>query len=70
MALKSIIRSLKKQRNVAETVMEKAQAELASIDRILNAAGGTIRRKRRAMSAAARRKISQAQKARWAKAKA
>ena len=74
--LKSVIRTLRKQKRIAAQTIEKLTQEVERIDAGIAAlntntggrpAGKT--RKRRKMSKAARRKISIAQKQRWAAAK-
>jgi hypothetical protein len=66
--LSGIVRELRKER-------QRASAQIERIDAALAALGGLnskvrVRGKRRTMSAAARRKIAAAQRARWAKVRA
>ena len=72
--LKSVIRTLRKQKRIAAQAIEKLTQEVERIDAgiaALNTGGRPAgkTRKRRKMSKAARRKISIAQKQRWAAAK-
>jgi hypothetical protein len=73
-SLKSVIRTLRAQRRAAASFVEKFSREIERIDAGLLALGGKVGRaagrKRRKMSAAARRKIAMAQKARWQKVRA
>jgi hypothetical protein len=73
--LVKVVAQLRKQRDDAQKRVEqldKALAALGSLDglRARGRSPKTIARKRRTMSAAARRKIAAAQRARWAKWKA
>jgi hypothetical protein len=73
--LVKVVAQLRKQRDDAQKRVEQldqALAALGSLDglRARDRSPKTIARKRRTMSAAARRKIAAAQRARWAKWKA
>jgi hypothetical protein len=74
MKIKSVIRTLKSQRKVAAGFVEKYTKEIELIDQGIAALGGRTGRPkihtRRKMSAAGRRKIAAAQRARWAKIRA
>jgi hypothetical protein len=61
--LSGVVQQLKKARARAEGEVQRLSAALAALGNMTGRSG----RKRRALSAAARRKISLAQKARWAK---
>jgi len=62
--LSGVVQQLKKARAKAEGEVKRLGAALAALG---NLTGRSRARKRRTLSAAARRKISLAQKARWAK---
>src|SRR5882757_136317 len=62
--LSGVVQQLKKARARAEGEVKRLGAALAALG---NLTGRSLAKKRRTLSAAARRKISLAQKARWAK---
>ena len=62
--LSGVVQQLKKAHAKAEGEVKRLSAALAALG---NLSGRSSARKRRTLSAAARRKISLAQKARWAK---
>jgi hypothetical protein len=69
--LGGIVRELKAQRDRAQKEVERLNAALTALGNLGNGHGrsnrGLAARKRKPMSAAARRKIAAAQHARWAK---
>jgi len=65
--LSGVVRELRKERQRAKRQMEQIDAALAALGRLHYRDGN--RRKGHTMSAAARRKIAAAQRARWAKMK-
>ena len=72
--IRSLIRTMKKERSVAAESMQKLAREIEYLDAGIAALSGKARHdvagtvhKRRKMSASARRKIAAAQRARWAK---
>lgn len=69
--LGGIVRELKTQRDRAQREVEQLNAALTALGNVGNGNGrlnrGLAARKRKPMSAAARRKIAAAQRARWAK---
>ena len=62
--LSGVVQQLKKAQAEAQGEVQRLGAALAALGSLT---GGSATRKRRTLSAAARRKISLAQKARWAK---
>ena len=66
MKLTGIVGQLKKERDRAQSELVRLDAALAALGS-LNGSFRGVRPKRRTMSAAARRRISAAQRARWAK---
>jgi hypothetical protein len=72
--LGGIVRELKTQRGRAQKEVERLNAALTALGNLGNRNGGSKRvqttRKRKPMSAAVRRKIAAAQRARWSKWKA
>jgi hypothetical protein len=62
--LSGVVLQLKKQRDEAQKQVQRLDAALAALGNLSNTGS-----KRRTMSAAARRKIAAAQRARWAKVK-
>ena len=68
----NVLQQLRSEHKQAQTAVEKLQQAISVIEGLNgNSAGTTANgaRPKRTMSAAARRRIAQAQKARWAKAK-
>ncbi len=63
--LSAVVQQLRKERARAQHVVERLDAALKALKHL--ASGGSGPRPRRKLSAAARKKISAAQKARWAK---
>src|SRR5437660_5469257 len=63
--LSGVVQHLRKERERAQKEVDRMDAALAALGS--SKSGSPMRRQRRTMSAAARRKISLAQKARWAK---
>ena len=63
--LSGVVQQLRKERERAQKEVDRMDAALAALGG--SKSGGPVRRQRRTMSAAGRRKISLAQKARWAK---
>jgi len=66
--LSGVVRTLKKERQQAGKQIEQIDAALAALGNLNRRSRSS--RKGHTMSAAARRKIAAAQRARWAKAKA
>ena len=71
--LGGIVQKLKAERDRAQLQVDRLNAALAALDRVGNRSGHSQKvrvAKRRPMSAAARKRIAAAQRARWAKWKA
>ena len=77
LSLEKILKQLRKERNSALKELEKVEAAVVALEKLVGkaiqkgAAEGekAVRRTRRKMSDAGRKKIAAAQKARWAKMK-
>src|SRR5690242_12795134 len=68
--LNDVLQQLRQERKQAQDAVEKLQQAISTIENLNgNSAAATVSgaRPRRTMSAAARRRIAQAQRARWAK---
>jgi hypothetical protein len=65
--LSAIFHQLKRERASAQRVVDRLDAALKALRRL--GTGNSVSRPRRKMSAAARKKIAAAQRARWAKVK-
>ncbi len=68
--LARILRQLKSQRQVAQAEVDKLDRAIEALTEGQRGSGRPPGRKRRRMSAAARKKIAAAQRARWSKIKA
>jgi hypothetical protein len=73
--LTTVVQQLRKERNQAQKKIQRLDEALRALTGLSGAGGGTsfrapASRKRKAMSAAARKRIAAAQRARWAKWKA
>jgi len=67
----NVLQQLRSEHKQAQTAVEKLQQAISAIEGLNRNSAGTANgtRPKRTMSAAARRRIAQAQKARWAKVK-
>jgi len=72
--LGAIVQKLKAERDRAQLQVDRLNAALAALDSVGNRSGSSqksrVTKRRRPMSAAARKRIAAAQRARWAKWKA
>jgi hypothetical protein len=70
MDLRQLIKQLRKERNRAKKEFERLEAALVAMEKVgardFRRVARRVRKGRRKFSAAARRRIAQAQKARWA----